>query len=78
MDGHRTMKTEYLVLHDYGMGGVWAILLARSKQEIQQKYPSLEIYEVRPSWMSDDQYDIVRKNFNFDIDNPPEGWLAKM
>jgi hypothetical protein len=28
------MKKAYLVLYDYGMGGVWSVIHARSKEEI--------------------------------------------
>jgi hypothetical protein len=71
------VKKEYLIVYDYGMGGVWAILAARSEQEICEKYPELKVFDVRPSWMSDAYYNNIRDN-SFDIDVVPTGWLATL
>jgi hypothetical protein len=72
------MKRKYLVVYDYGMGGVWGLIAARSEQEIHQKYPDLIIKEVRPGWMSDVIYDNIVLKSSFDIDDEPRGWLAKL
>ena len=72
------MKRPYLVVYDYGMGGVWGLIAARSQQEILQKYPSVKIVETRPGWMSDADYDNILLKSSFDIDDEPCGWLAKM
>jgi hypothetical protein len=72
------MKKQYLVAYDYGMGGVWAILAARSEQEIYEKYPDLKVVDGRPAWMSDADYNNIRDKSSFDIDTVPEGWLAKL
>ena len=71
-------KQRYLVLHDYGMGGVWGVMAARSEQEIHQKYPQLKVVEARPGWMSEADYDDILSNSSFDIDDEPQGWLAKL
>jgi hypothetical protein len=72
------MKRKYLVVYDYGMGGVWGLIAARSEQEIHQKYPDLIIKEVRPGWMSDVIYDNIVLKSSFDIGDEPRGWLAKL
>jgi hypothetical protein len=72
------MKRKYLVVYDYGMGGVWGLIAARSEQEIHQKYPDLIIKEVRPGWMSDVIYDNIVLQSSFDIGDEPRGWLAKL
>jgi hypothetical protein len=78
MEEYRTMKKRYLIVHDYGAGGVWGVMSARNEQEIRQKYPKLAIVESRPQWMTDALYrDIVIHN-SFDIDSEPYGWLAKL
>jgi hypothetical protein len=69
------MKREFLVVYDYGMGGIWAIIHARSKDEITQRYPKLSIQEVRPAWMSDEVYSDISSTRKYDIDDPPSGWL---
>jgi hypothetical protein len=68
-------KSQYLILYDYGPGGLWGVISARSEQEILQKYPSVEVMKQRPEWMSDALYeDILSKN-SFDVDDQPRGWL---
>lgn len=59
-------KIDYLVSYDFGKAGVWAILKARSPEEIKAKYPELEVVKSVPN------------HFTFDIDDEPEGWLAEM
>jgi hypothetical protein len=71
-------KQRYLIVHDYGMGGVWGVMAARSEEEIRQKYPQLKVVEVRPSWMSKADYDVILSNSSFDIEAEPLGWLAKL
>jgi hypothetical protein len=72
------MKKRYLIVHDYGMGGVWGVMTARSGREICQKYPEVKILEVRPAWMSDANYNNILSNNSFDIDDEPRGWLARL
>ena len=72
------MKTDFLVVYDYGMGGVWAIIKAHSKDEIIQKYPMLSVVEERPSWMTDAYFDQVASARTYDVDDPPEGWLLTL
>ena len=71
------MKKRFLVVYDYGMGGVWALIMARSKEEILEKYPDLTIVDERPSWMSDDYFERLTTK-TYDIDDEPEGWLSKL
>ena len=46
-------KTAFLVVHDYGMGGVWAVIRAENAQDVSGKYPELESVSERPGWMDD-------------------------
>jgi hypothetical protein len=69
------MKKTFLVAYDYGMGGVWALVSARSDSEIIQKHPFLKVAENRPSWMTDQEYARVEFQGTFDIDQQPSGWL---
>jgi hypothetical protein len=68
-------KTGHLVVYDYGTGGHWAYLFARTKEEIAAKYPELTIAEARPKWMSDETYDLITSVNAFDIDDEPPEWL---
>jgi len=56
------------------MGGIWMLFRARSKEEIARKYPELKVFNKRPSWMSEDEYQKIAKR-TYDIDEPPTGWL---
>ena len=69
-------KQRYLVVYDYGMGGVWAVIAARSREEIFGKYPALSVLDTRPAWMSDEFYENICARNSFDIDDEPRGWLA--
>ena len=70
-------KQRYLVVHDYGMGGAWGVMAARSEEEILQKYPQLEVVEVRPGWMSEAtmtlSFPIARSTLTM---NHVDGWRS--
>jgi hypothetical protein len=67
-------KQRYLVAYDYGAGGLWGVLLARSEGEITRKYPELTIVHTRPPWMSDREYARMCED-EYDIDGAPRGLL---
>lgn len=54
-------KNEYLVAYDYGAGAVWAIVVARSPEEITSRYPQLTVYTSPPDWMSEQQHASIRR-----------------
>jgi hypothetical protein len=67
------------VLYGYGIGGVWSIIHARSKEEINAKYPNLIVGDrPRPNWMTDECYNRISSARTFDIDEEPTGWLRVM
>ncbi|HKD25742.1 MAG TPA: hypothetical protein VKC66_07470 [Xanthobacteraceae bacterium] len=73
------MKKAYLVVYDCGMGGVWSIIHAQSKEEINAKYPSLMVWDrLRPNWLADECYNRISSARTFDIDEEPTGWLRAM
>jgi len=65
------MKRSFLVVHDYGTGGLWGVMTAGSAAEIAQKFPELQVIEDRPAWMSDDDYQRIAVANSFDIDDDP-------
>lgn len=69
------MKKEFLVLYDYGQGGVWAFVNAHSKADIARRFPEFEIIDQRPKWMTSEVVARLRQRMSFDIDKP-RGWLA--
>ena len=76
MDSIMPVKAEHLVVFDYGTGGVWAIIRARSEEEIVRAYPRLSIVRAAPQWMDAQYLAEMRANRLFDIDEPPSEWLS--
>jgi hypothetical protein len=70
------MKTPYLAVYSYGTGGVWANIAAHSKEEIKAKYPVLKVFDTRPSWMLESDYESIVSTSSLDIDDEPPEWLT--
>lgn len=71
-----TPKSLFLVAYDYGMGGLWGVLHARSAEEIVQLWPELTVVEDRPPWMDEVRYANIVQVESHDIDDAPSGLLA--
>lgn len=69
------MKKKFLVCYDYGTGGLWAVILARSEDEITEKYPDIKLIEQPPISMTPAELRDVESKNSFDIDDEPAGWL---
>jgi hypothetical protein len=63
-------KHPFLVGYDYGMGGLWGVINARSAAEIIAKYPELVVVQERPKWMTIEGYDDLLEREQHDIDEP--------
>jgi predicted ATP-dependent Lon-type protease len=63
-------------IYDYGTGGIWAIVHARTAEEIEKKFESLKVMDLRPDFITDEVLDDIRQKFTFDIDRP-EGWITQ-
>ena len=72
------MKKDIYAVYDYGMGGIWALIHARSKEEIEQKFPALIAFDSRPQHITDEDEDIIRRNRYCDIDSEPTGWFKEV
>lgn len=68
-------KTDFLVVYDYGMGGLWGIVAARSADEIRSKFPELTVITDRPKWMTDERLSNLHEREWHDIDGAPWGIL---
>ena len=71
-------KEPYLVVYDYGSGGVWAVIFASEKAQIAARYPLLQVVENRPAWMTEEEYQKILATLAFDIDAAPHGWLLSV
>jgi hypothetical protein len=63
------MKQRFLVVYDYGMGGIWGYVLASSADEIARRYPEVEVVEQEPRWISDADRAEFKRRVE-DIDEP--------
>ena len=68
-------KRPFLICYDYGGGGLWGIMFARSKEEILKEYPELLVVNDRPKWMDDDLFERIKEVETHDIDGAPWGLL---
>jgi hypothetical protein len=68
------VKNRYFAVYDYGMGGIWVYITARSHEEITTNYPDLKVLIDRPPWMTPGEE--PDEGMTFDIDDPLSGWLA--
>ena len=71
------MKQKFLVVYDYGMGGVWAFVSANSKADIVGRFPELKVIETPPATMSREELLEIERTSSFDIDEDPPKWLKK-
>jgi hypothetical protein len=76
---HKGQKT-FLCVYDYGMGGIWVLLSAESKEQIIELYPELIVYDDKPDWMDQKQKqefidDCVNNQMYWNIKQPATGWL---
>ncbi|MDR1237108.1 MAG: hypothetical protein LBK28_02585 [Propionibacteriaceae bacterium] len=63
-------KRPFLIGYDYGMGGLWGVMYARSTEEIKDHYPELVVVNEWPKWMDNDEFTRMAENA-YDIDGPP-------
>ncbi len=68
----RVMKRGFLVLHDYGMGGIWAYVLAGSEDRVRREFPDLEVYSDPPSWMTQELLTHIKERSTLDLDQMDE------
>jgi hypothetical protein len=71
-------KQEFLIVYDYGSGGLWGVMRARSAEEILARYPELRVEKERPEWMTDALFADVRRVDTHDIDDEPHGLLKSL
>lgn len=75
--GAPAVKQRFLVVYDYGMGGVWAYVEAESAEEIVEKFPELSVVSETPAWMSEkDRQSLLARTY--DIDEKNFGLLADL
>lgn len=72
------VKSKYLVLYDYGQGGVWAYLLAESADAIRREFPALRVYEEPPGWMKPEDLEKLNTSMTIDIADREHPFLVEL
>jgi hypothetical protein len=68
-----------VVVYDYGQGGVWAFVWARSEQELHEKFRDLKVVESVPDWLTGEQLAMTEERMTFDIDRiEPGDWISRI
>jgi hypothetical protein len=70
-------KREFLAVKDYGTGGIWVLITARTEDEITTAFPLLTVVQQPPAWWDKKAEEDIRSKMAFDIDDPPE-WTADL
>jgi hypothetical protein len=71
------MKQRYLVVYDYGQGGLWGYVLAESADDIERRYPDVRVIEEAPAWLDAElQAKLLAREE--DIDKPGVGLLGTL
>jgi hypothetical protein len=72
------MKQEFLVVYDYGTGGVWAYIVADSEERIAQSFPELRVVSTRPQWIDEREEALIRERMTIDVDDLANPFLAAL
>jgi len=72
------MKRRFLVNYDYGMGGVWAYLMAESEEQIAERFPELMVVHRNPVWLTGVESRHLAKTLTLDIDDPSAPVLREL
>jgi hypothetical protein len=74
----RPDQTTFLVVDDYGTGGIWMYIHARSAKEITERFPGLTVFTEWRSWMTPDRLVPLIWNLEaYDLD-APSGYLETL
>jgi len=72
-------KQRYLAVYDYGQGGIWVFVWARSEDEIHRAFTDLTVVPVIPAWMTGEQLSVTEERMTFDVDHvKPDDWIARL
>jgi hypothetical protein len=76
-----TSKQKYLVVDDYGSGGIWFVLLAQTEAQIHERLRDVKVYSpgVKPEWMPHQELEDIARRDTHDIDELPESaWMDRL
>ena len=74
-------RSKFLVVDDYGSGGIWFVVLSPDEDRIREVLPTVKVYPpgVRPDWMSKNALKEIEDRRTFDIDKlPTSDWMNRL
>ncbi len=79
MDRAVTEKKRFLVMHDYGMGAVYAYVWAVSKEQILASFDNdkIEVFEHDPAFLRQETKARLESRQTYDIHDADLGWLEE-
>ena len=72
MDTNILGKKKFIFFYDYGTGGLWYYIYARSKEAIERVFPEMYVFETPPKRFRERHVQVIEANPEtriFDIDN---------
>ena len=72
--------SDFLVVYDYGTGGIWGLANGTSALEITRVLPELTVVNEKPDWMTAEILNETRLKSSFAVADPnsyPE-WLRSL
>lgn len=73
--------SEFLVVDDYGTGGIWFVVRAANEDDIRAVLPKAAIYPSgsRPEWMSEETLGDIATRRTYDLDRLPDSqWMTDL
>ncbi len=68
-------RKKFLTVYDYGQGGVWRLVTAESREEIERQLPQLRVVDAPPDSMTEAELAAVRI---VDIDSTDDNFLNQL
>jgi hypothetical protein len=72
---------KFLVVDDYGTGGIWFVVRAANEDDIRAVLPKVAIYPSgsRPEWMSEEKLADIATRRTYDLDRLPDSpWMTDL
>jgi hypothetical protein len=74
-------RRQFLVVDDYGTGGIWFVLNAASEDQIHAELRNVKVFApgTKPDWMTEAFLRDVADRRTFDIDElPASDWMNRL
>ena len=80
-DREASGSSKFLVVDDYGSGGIWFVVLADNADEIRGVLPTVDVYPpgTKPDWMSDEMLREIESRRTYRLDDlPASDWMNRL